>query len=220
MTILEVYWALNSFNNFTALLILLIDCSKSFTWLLHLILTGPYELVVVTVPFYRWGNWGLAEGMVWPRSHRWVVSDKLAFECRECDSSAETLTYRCYIASIRNRDTARVGQLPRHKPRLLPFRLPQETLGGLSCPCDAVGSCWGSEGFWEEKVWTHGKRKEQTKEICIKMSLPLTQCVCVCQLQGRFQIFLVSYIGWKGFVSTLVPGIVTLIYLLYRFGFF
>lgn len=54
------------------------------------------------------------------------------------------------------------------------------------------------------------EERNQQKEICIKRSLPFgsnytslhTMWVCACQLEGKLQIFLVSYIGRKPFVGT------------------
>lgn len=105
MVILEVYWALTSSSNFTALLIY---CSESISWLPCLILTDRYESAIITAPFYRGRNWGLAEGNGVARVTPMVS-----------DSSTGTLTYWYYIASMRNRDTTGVGQLPRPKPRLV-----------------------------------------------------------------------------------------------------
>lgn len=173
--------------------------------------------------------------MACPRWH----GVKLELGCGEPGPGTGALTNRCSVASLESKHAAGEGQVSRHQPgwRLVPIRLPHQEAPGLSCLCDAVGSCWGNEALWIPRRKTYellAEEGNQQKEMCIKMSLLFgsnytslhTMWVCACQLEGKLQIFLVSYIGWKAFVGTFLRSptiwcrhIHSLIYLLYKFGF-
>lgn len=173
---------------------------------------APYELAVITTPFHRWRSWSVAGG--W-HAHG-DTGGVAGIECGEPDPGTGALTHRCHIASVEGRHAAREGRVSGRKPgwRLVPIRLlhHQET-PSLSCLCDAVSSCGGNEALWipRRKMYELlAVERNQQKEICIKTSLPFvsnytsfhTMWVCACQLEGKLQIFLVSYIGWKAFVGT------------------
>lgn len=126
------------------------------------------------------------------------------------------------------RDTARAGQLPRHKPRLVPARLPQETLRGLSRLCDAVSSCWGSEALWVSRGqgMNSWPKKGTNRRDWIKMSFPsISICISPSHSLGlstNWRGSSKSFCGlhWmKGFCEYFSARR-SHSYLLYKFGFF